>query len=125
MSEKRAGPSLEEIAAMSAVELVLFLAGRRPKCKFTFTANISASTLWLHRDQCKGGKQTIWTAGGISGINPKWKKYIWFGMMRLIFLIWRHTTPTIVTETVALCDFDELGDGRFAFYDSGGLTRKM
>lgn len=30
----------------------------------------------------------------------------------------------IAADTVALCDFDALGGGRFAFYDTGGLTWK-
>ncbi|MCY9061019.1 hypothetical protein MOE67_02040 [Bacillus inaquosorum] len=30
----------------------------------------------------------------------------------------------IAADTVALCDFDALGGGRFAFYDTGGLTLK-
>lgn len=30
----------------------------------------------------------------------------------------------IAADTVALCDFDALGGGRFAFYDAEGLTRK-
>lgn len=34
-----------------------------------------------------------------------------------------HDAYLIAADTVALCDFDALG-GRFAFYDTGGLTRK-
>ncbi|AMK73952.1 MULTISPECIES: hypothetical protein [Bacillus] len=30
----------------------------------------------------------------------------------------------IAADTVALCAFDALGGGRFAFYDTDGLTRK-
>ena len=35
-----------------------------------------------------------------------------------------HDAYLIAADTVALCDFDAWGDGRFAFYDTGGLTRK-
>ncbi|MFH6681949.1 hypothetical protein RI119_02915 [Bacillus amyloliquefaciens] len=35
-----------------------------------------------------------------------------------------HDAYLIAADTVALCDFDALGGGRFAFYDTGGLTRK-
>lgn len=35
-----------------------------------------------------------------------------------------HNAYLIAADTVALCDFDALGGGRFAFYDAEGLTRK-
>lgn len=35
-----------------------------------------------------------------------------------------HNAYLIAADTVALCGFDALGGGRFAFYDTGGLTRK-
>ncbi|MBK4202692.1 hypothetical protein EGI09_01835 [Bacillus subtilis] len=35
-----------------------------------------------------------------------------------------HDAYLIAADTVALWDFDRLGGGRFAFYDTGGLTRK-
>ncbi|MGX9948990.1 hypothetical protein ACS9SB_0002235 [Bacillus subtilis] len=35
-----------------------------------------------------------------------------------------HDAYLIAADTVALCDFDALGGGRFAFYDAEGLTRK-
>ncbi|MEK4688347.1 hypothetical protein NSQ09_00770 [Bacillus sp. FSL W8-1202] len=34
-----------------------------------------------------------------------------------------HNAYLIAADTVALCDFDALGGGRFAFYDTDGLTR--
>ncbi|WP_439846110.1 hypothetical protein M8C22_18555 [Bacillus spizizenii] len=35
-----------------------------------------------------------------------------------------HYAYLIAADTLALCDFDALGGGRFAFYDTGGLTWK-
>lgn len=35
-----------------------------------------------------------------------------------------HDAYLIAADTVALCDFDAWGGGRFAFYDTGGLTQK-
>ncbi|MGV0163885.1 hypothetical protein ACUWGD_04460 [Bacillus velezensis] len=35
-----------------------------------------------------------------------------------------HDAYLITADTVALCDFDAWGGGRFAFYDTGGLTQK-
>ena len=35
-----------------------------------------------------------------------------------------HNAYLIAADTVALCAFDALGGGRFAFYDTDGLTRK-
>ncbi|MCI4136328.1 hypothetical protein MMJ09_04160 [Bacillus vallismortis] len=35
-----------------------------------------------------------------------------------------HDAYLIAADTLALCDFDALGGGRFAFYDTGGLSRE-
>ena len=35
-----------------------------------------------------------------------------------------HDAYLITADTVALCDFNAWGGGRFAFYDTGGLTQK-